>query len=178
MAVVAELRRFARELPQGAFAARWPNPFLVVGALDDEMMIEFQTRAAPSPLTGREQLPTLTENDPPDECATFDVYPVVKSDRNPFSDRISIGRAKGCDIVLRSGHISKLHAHLLVDPDGGWSLRDAESTNGTFRNGSRLAPGARVAIRSGDTLRFGFLETHFLDAAAMWERLRRPATTF
>ena len=36
-----------------------------------------------------------------------------------------------------------------------WELQDLGSTNGTFVNGQRIAPGARAVLRSGFELRFG-----------------------
>jgi hypothetical protein len=174
-----ELQRLAHELSRVEFAARWSHPFIVLGSFEEEMLFEFRTRAAPSPFATipdatQEKISTLTEDDPVKEAREAgEVFPVVKSPGNPYTDRISLGRAKSCDIVLRHGHVSKLHAHFLRDPDGGWVLRDADSTNGTFRNGARLGRGELLAIHTGDMLRFGFLDTKFLDGAGLWGWLRR-----
>jgi len=177
MQSVTELGRLARELSKASFAARWSHPFLVVGGLDEAMLFDFHTNAAPSPLRSadlQERLRTLTENEPAEPIhERLEVLPVLKSEHNPYSDRISLGRSKACDIALPDAHVSKLHAHFLREPDGGWALRDADSTNGTFRNGVRLAGGERVRIKPGDLLRFGFLDTRFVDALGLHEWLRQ-----
>src|SRR5262245_48740931 len=42
------------------------------------------------------------------------VYVVAKAPGNPYLDRISVGRARNCDIVVRDGSVSKLHAHMRI----------------------------------------------------------------
>ena len=99
--------------------------------------------------------------------------PLLKSDRNPYSERISVGRGSTCDIILQNGHVSKVHAHFLRGENQSWELRDANSTNGTFINGTRITRGGRVPIKYGDTLRFGFMDTQFLNATRLYDWLRR-----
>jgi pSer/pThr/pTyr-binding forkhead associated (FHA) protein len=43
----------------------------------------------------------------------------------------TIGR-EGCDILLDSPYVSAHHARLMLDEDGGLSIADAQSRNGTF----------------------------------------------
>jgi hypothetical protein len=172
----SDFSRMARELPRVTFTAECAYPFLVIGAIEDDLMIDFETRAIDFGQLAAGELDksrTLT----PGEFVEAGVggtaiIPIVKSEHNPYSERISIGRAKTCDIVLRNGHVSKLHAHFLRADDGAWELRDANSTNGTFRNGQRIPSGDRVPVRSGDRLRFAFLDAQFLDAGSLWDRLR------
>lgn len=64
----------------------------------------------------------------------------------------TIGRSRSCDLSLRSPDASRRHAEILPS-DGGWLVRDLESTNGTFVNGERVAervlqPGDRIEIGS------------------------------
>jgi hypothetical protein len=61
-------------------------------------------------------------------------------------DRISLGRARNCDIVLRDPSVSKLHAHFRVKDDGKFDLVDRLSENGTEINGARLLP---TSLRRG-----------------------------
>ena len=51
--------------------------------------------------------------------------------------RRMIGSADDCDIILRDGEVSRLHASLEVTTDGAW-VRDLGSRNGTFVNGVRV----------------------------------------
>lgn len=51
--------------------------------------------------------------------------------------------------------ISHLHAVLLAEPGGGWSVLDPGSSNGTQRNGREIPTGQRVPLRDGDQLGLG-----------------------
>ncbi|MGE0710966.1 MAG: FHA domain-containing protein [Planctomycetota bacterium] len=95
--------------------------------------------------------------------STNRVVPVRKSERNPFAGLITIGRARNNDLRLRSARISKMHGWLSCGPDGGWRIKDHDSTNGTFVNGERAEKGAEVPVRSGDELCLGDVEALFLD---------------
>jgi DNA-binding CsgD family transcriptional regulator len=66
--------------------------------------------------------------------------------------RISIGRGAANDIPLEDPLASRLHA-ILEDLHGGWVVRDAGSTNGTFVNGRRVL--GEAAVHSGDEIRVG-----------------------
>jgi hypothetical protein len=99
------------------------------------------------------------------------VVAVVKAPGNPFPDRISVGRAQNCDIVLRDASISKLHAHFKVLGPGQAELTDTKSANGTRINGRPLAPGHTLLVGGGDTLIFGAVAVQFLDPMRLWELL-------
>lgn len=100
------------------------------------------------------------------------VLAVRKREGNPYPERISIGRAGNCDLVLRVPVVSKVHAHLLVEPDGSLCLRDNQAQNGTFRNGRRLEPLVSVPLLVGDQLRFGPVPFELTDAPRLHEILR------
>jgi pSer/pThr/pTyr-binding forkhead associated (FHA) protein len=69
------------------------------------------------------------------------------------TDRITIGRATGNDVVLSDdGQVSRVHA-VLERLAGAWSVRDVSSRNGTFVNGNRVSGEARLG--AGDELRIG-----------------------
>ncbi|REF00930.1 DUF1707 and FHA domain-containing protein [Thermomonospora umbrina] len=67
--------------------------------------------------------------------------------------RIVVGRAPGCHFILADLTVSRFHAELYRDDDGGWLLSDLGSMNGTRVNGWRLTGPARV--RPGDEIGFG-----------------------
>jgi len=54
---------------------------------------------------------------------------------------------EGCD------NVSRRHALITVDDSGRATIRDENSTNGTFVNGDRLLPGIDVRLVDGDTIR-------------------------
>lgn len=100
------------------------------------------------------------------------VIVVAKKLGNPFQDRVSVGRAPNCDIVLRVPYVSKLQAHFLSQDDGTVVLVDAGSSNGTYVDGEELPQGTRHALRSGAQLRFGALGFFYLGPDDAWRGLR------
>jgi pSer/pThr/pTyr-binding forkhead associated (FHA) protein len=104
---------------------------------------------------------------------------VQKSERNPYADRISIGRAQSCDIVLRHPSVSKLHGHFLQIEGGHWGIRDASSRNGIRVNGERVASNAPTKISADDRIRIGALDVRFVYPAGLYKILRgeRPVST-
>ena len=67
----------------------------------------------------------------------------------------TVGRATGADFIVDAALISRVHCRLTVLADGALEVKDLESTNGTFVNGTRIES-ARVA--PGDTLQVGRVE--------------------
>jgi adenylate cyclase len=65
-----------------------------------------------------------------------------------------VGRAPTSDIAIFDPTISRRHAELHID-DTGVHVRDLGSSNGTFRNGSRIEDAQPVALAAGDTVTFG-----------------------
>jgi hypothetical protein len=75
--------------------------------------------------------------------------------RLPFSTgAVTVGRSRDCDVVVGEETVSRFHAELRHDSGDAWIVRDLDSTNGTWLNGSRVRE-ARVC--GGDVLRLGGL---------------------
>ncbi len=64
------------------------------------------------------------------------------------------GRLASLEIVLDDSSVSRRHAEVRVGTDGGWTVHDLESTNGTYVNGTRVGPGDHP-LRARDVLQFG-----------------------
>jgi hypothetical protein len=90
------------------------------------------------------------------------------------SERISVGRARNRDLVLRHPTVSKFHAWFERGEDGATYLHDADSRNQTLVNGTVLAPRARHAVGPGDAVRFGSVDCVLCSPAAFWASLRVP----
>ena len=58
-------------------------------------------------------------------------------------DMVTIGRNKDCTITLPHVSVSRLHARLTRDTRG-WTLSDAQSTNGVLVNGERISHPVRL----------------------------------
>lgn len=69
-------------------------------------------------------------------------------------DDAIIGRREGPYIALFQGYryVSGRHAQLHFDKEQGWTIIDKNSSNGTFVNGSKLAPENPIALATDDTL--------------------------
>jgi len=51
--------------------------------------------------------------------------------------------------------VSRLHAALIAEPDGSWTILDPGSENGTLVNGTEIAAGVRVPLHDGDRIHLG-----------------------
>jgi serine/threonine-protein kinase len=51
--------------------------------------------------------------------------------------------------------VSRLHAMLIAGPDGGWSVVDLGTENGTLVNGREIPQGRAVPLRDGDRINLG-----------------------
>lgn len=102
--------------------------------------------------------------------AELRVWTIEKRPDNPYPDRVGVGRAPNCDVVLRAPYLSKLHAHFSSVGDR-WLLSDNRSANGTSLNGKKLAPGESMQVQSGDRINFGGIELEILDAEGVYELL-------
>jgi len=94
---------------------------------------------------------------------------IIKRPGNPYPDRVSVGRALNCDVVLRFPVVSKLHAHFTIAASGELRLTDLGSSNGTWHNGLRIEPGRAVAISTRDRLSFGGVHCQVIDANALYD---------
>lgn len=62
------------------------------------------------------------------------------------------------DAVLDDSSISRMHARFSTDREGKMTVRDLNSTNGTWINGERLRPNESRTMHQGDHVRLGRME--------------------
>ena len=77
----------------------------------------------------------------------------------------TIGRSARSDIVIHGPLVSRAHA-LVSASRGAFSVRDLDSSNGTFVNGLKVH---RQQLRHEDVIRVGDCELRFLDSGFQTE---------
>ncbi|MFC5244306.1 FHA domain-containing protein [Streptomyces atrovirens] len=79
---------------------------------------------------------------------------------------IRIGRSADADVPLDDPDVSRLHCAVTVAPDGGVSVADLDSTNGTTLDGRRVGP-RPVRLAPGALLRIGESALRLTPAAGL-----------
>ena len=157
----------ARQLGRAAFIARHTRWFLLkhanTGSATEAARFEYHTVAVRT-----------------DELEASDPYPgewrvveVGKRPGNPFPERISVGRANNCDVVLRFPFVSKLHAHFRRRDDEKLELVDLGSQNGTRINSRLLVPHQPESVSASDQLVFGGVNAKLVDAEQLFDLLQK-----
>jgi hypothetical protein len=101
-----------------------------------------------------------------------EIIAIAKAASNPFQGRVSVGRTRNCDIVLRHSSVSKLHAHFRTRPDGQLELVDLDSQNGTRINGKQLQPHKPEIVASGAIVQIGRVMGRIADARVVWDLIQ------
>jgi hypothetical protein len=156
----AEYVELARALPQDGFATAHAGHFLVKRPKVD-------VEEAGPEFAGFGFATNVTETDFDPWASEWQVLPVAKRPGNPFPDRITVGRATNCDVVVRLPSVSKVHAHIVRGADGTFVLHDNRPSNAIMINGNALPPGHSQTLELGDRVRIGTLEFEFVDAARL-----------
>jgi hypothetical protein len=155
----------ARSLPREEFVKKHPGYFLVITDRgEDEPPSSFETvdvAHAPSAL-----LPA---------APSLEVHAIVKAPGNPYPERISIGRARNCDIALRYASVSKLHAIFSPGAEGPFEVVDLDSQFGTRVNGRAAQPNERVRVGLGFIVMLGRVVARIADARMVWDLVRAQA---
>lgn len=159
---IDELAALARELSRAQFEARFPHLFLLLHEDGGAGPVQFETAVQETPKRVQATL-----------AGALRVFAVTKAPGNPYRERVSIGRARNCDVVLRFPSVSKLHAHVQRGEGGAWVLTDEGSQNGTAIGRATLASGKATPVRSGDAIRLGSVEARVSDAGDLHDTLHR-----
>jgi pSer/pThr/pTyr-binding forkhead associated (FHA) protein/tetratricopeptide (TPR) repeat protein len=73
-----------------------------------------------------------------------------------------VGRDAAAELSIDNDSVSRRHAELRMEAGAVWVVRDLDSSNGTFVNGTKVKHGLDVRLKAGDKVRFG--ETHWVFA--------------
>jgi len=95
-------------------------------------------------------------------------------------EELFIGRDPGADIRIQETSISRRHARIMFR-DGLVRILDNDSSNGTFVNGTMLAPGEAVTLVKDDQIELGNSIVKFLPPGDLeiltFDRIDRAANT-
>ena len=92
------------------------------------------------------------------------IYGILKTQREVYKltkERISIGRNRNSQIVINNNTVSKEHAIIEFDEDYNATLKDLNSSNGTYVNGERLKF-MPIKLKTGDKIVFGKEKTEYI----------------
>lgn len=138
---------------------------------------EFQTRhgdaflllsSIPTPQpqnTSSTHLAFLDEPEANTGALSIVVYPLRSS-----VHIVSVGRSRDNDVVIPDHSVSRRHAFLKREANGGFMVVDAGSSNGTSVNGKPVltkGAGPPTPLTPGCTLRLGQLEFTFVHGAGL-----------
>jgi predicted component of type VI protein secretion system len=70
-----------------------------------------------------------------------------------------LGRSRDCDVVLDDSGVSRRHAEVRPDHEGGWTIQDLGSTNGATVNGQAIS--GIQPLQAGDRIGLGSTELLF-----------------
>ena len=121
----------------------------------------------PEPIEGAEGFEPIPEpdNSPTVAVPTATAYLVFEDTQRRVGitgDKSNVGRSAANEVVVPVEGISRLHAQIFRNRDGGYSVTDMDSLNGTFVNGKKVKGSEK--LRLGDTVRFGTVTAKLVSA--------------
>lgn len=146
----------------------WSNP--QIDRLEFRTGLSQPDHPVSTPPTDEGLGPEATQMERLRQEAVFIAVLQKRDDGAAFLDKITVGRARNHDLVLRDPSVSKFHAAFQRQSDGSIRLQDMGSKNCTYINGQKLQGSAR--IHPGDSLAFGSVEGVFCSPAGLWRFLR------
>jgi hypothetical protein len=163
-----EVLERARSLSPRDFCVRYASPFLIGGPNVDDLARSVPLDGSTVVVSGVARIAVL------DLVKTFPfarIFPLAKSERNPFQDMITVGRAPNNDVRLDHPTVSKFHAYFRKVAASDWRLVDATSQNGSLVRGALVRGESRV--RDGDAVAFGqSAPLRFLEPLTLYHMIR------
>ena len=90
----------------------------------------------------------------------------------PDGAPLKLGRGAECDAIINDGTLSQVHLVFMRSPEGLWTVRDANSRNGSKLDAVKLAPGKPGTLANGSRLVAAQVSFTFYNSAGMLARLK------
>lgn len=89
----------------------------------------------------------------------------------PDGAPLKLGRGAECDAIINDGTLSQVHLVFMKAADG-WTVRDANSRNGSKLDAVKLEPGKPAGLTNGARLVAAQVAFTFYNSAGMLARLK------
>lgn len=90
----------------------------------------------------------------------------------PEQTAVTLGRGEECDLQINDGTLSTLHLLFMPGISGGWTVRDAQSKNGTRVGNVALTPGVPQALSNATQIFAAQVALTYYTPAGLLARLR------
>lgn len=136
-------------LSKDDFCNIYKYPFLV--KFQENNNSEFLNSKSPT-IVGKTLEELINNNN--NSIKIFSIFPIVKTNKNPFLKKITVGRTALQDIIVQNMAVSKFHSYFHFDDDQNYFLVDNNSTNGTFVNGNKIEAEKNILLKDKDEISF------------------------
>jgi hypothetical protein len=105
------------------------------------------------------------------------VFEVVKNATNAMPSAVTVGRTPNNDLVIEDNSVSRFHCYVVPGPGRVLSIVDADSSQGTWLNGLKLAPKVPAALHDRDVLKVAEVTLTFYEPPSFVDYLDRLASS-
>ncbi len=167
--IILQLFDEAKNLTRAQFTAKYPHPWLLCETAkpaEPPARLVLVSPATAIVTGGAARKPVsspLTHTVLRARPESFSAHPIIKTDRNPWSERILVGRAKNNDVVLASQSVSKVQGYFSKN-GARFQFVASQTLNPTLMNGMVVSPSAPpVDVADGAELQFATILARFLE---------------
>lgn len=171
--LLAQVILEAGQLDKKKFLAKYPHPFLITELIKlpqvSKQLAAAAVVATDSMIQGNQRMVATKPSGLALKSRTdsFLIFPVVKSDRNMWEERVFVGRAPNNDIVIEDSSVSKAHAYFVLKGARA-QIVALQTLNPTKLGTQVLVPqGTGTPVPDGTTIEFGAVGCRYYEAASL-----------
>ena len=165
-------RRARDRLTREQFVAQNAYPFLISGSTQAGKIaspngpgpVDFYTQIQ-GPASKLHARPIAKRTTP------VHVLPMRRAVGSLSADRLSVGRAPGCDLVIVDPSVSKIHGHFTSVTSASAVFTDANSANGTRIDAMMVPRGGTMELKKFHYIVFGRVRLLMVSAAEAYDWL-------